>query len=205
MSQDPKDKILESAEQVFMRLGVKSVTMDEVSRELGISKKTLYQFVTDKGDLVKQCFSRRLEKNCNEINKFTKSGNPVEEVLEIIKFMAVSMKKINPMAMQEIRRFYPESWSLFEAYRHNHILKTVRDNMTRGVGEGYYRLDLNIPFISRIHLEVITMLIGDQFEMSEVLTFQQQYLHFMEYHLRGICTPQGIEILEKHIQELSSN
>ena len=115
------------------------------------------------------------------------------------------MKKINPIAMLEIRRFYPESWSLFEQYRHNYILKAVRENMERGVNEGFYRDNINVAFISRIHLEVITMLIGDQLQMSEELSFHQQYLNFMEYHLRGICTSKGIEILEKRIKEISSN
>ncbi|MBI3233956.1 MAG: TetR/AcrR family transcriptional regulator [Bacteroidetes bacterium] len=202
---EPKYKILKAAEQVFMRIGVKSVTMDDISKELGISKKTLYQFVSDKNDLIKQCFTVSLDQNCMMIAELHKIENPIDEVLEIMKHMSLTMKKMNPMALHEIRRFYPESWTLFETYKHEYILKSVISNFEKGIKKGYYRKKIDIQILAKIYVEVISLLMGDQLFTSHDYSFQQIYLQFMDYHLRGICTAKGIEHLETRLKELSFN
>lgn len=201
--EEPKDKILISAVQVFMKIGVKSVTMDDISRELGISKKTLYQFVEDKNDLLKQCFALSLNKNCIEIQQLNSIDNPIDEVLEIMKHMIVAMKKINPIAMYEIRKYYPESWNLFESFKNEYIFNSVKNNFEKGIKKGIYRKKIDVEVIAKIYVEVISLLISEQIFPSYEFAFPRVHSQFIEYHLRGICTNKGLEYLEIKLKELS--
>ena len=96
-----KDKILEGTEQLFMRLGVKSLTMDEICLELGISKKTLYQHFKDKQELVEQTLQHHLNKNECQIKSLTNSNlHPIDELLAINKMISAMLKNVNPTLTQ---------------------------------------------------------------------------------------------------------
>ncbi len=201
--EEPKEKILIAAVQIFMKIGVKSITMDEVSRKLGISKKTLYQYVEDKNDLLKQCFALSLDSNCKHIQQLNTIDNPIDEVLEIMKHMIVTMKKINPISLYEIRKYYPESWNLFESFKNDYIYNSVKSNFEKGIKKGIYRKKIDIEVIAKIYVEVISLLISEQIFPSYQYSFPQVHSQFIEYHLRGICTNKGLEYLEVKLKELS--
>ncbi|MBP9689364.1 MAG: TetR/AcrR family transcriptional regulator, partial [Bacteroidia bacterium] len=126
-----KDKILTEAELLFMRYGFKSITMDDVAREIGVSKKTLYQFFADKNDLVNQCVEHYLDTMnnicTNVINN--KELDAIEVMIQISEQMSVIIRQVNPSSMFDLKKYFKPSWDKLEADRKSYIKQTVINNL----------------------------------------------------------------------------
>jgi AcrR family transcriptional regulator len=203
---DTKEKILVGTDRLFMKLGFKTVTMDDVCRELGISKKTLYQYFTDKTDLVKQTITEIFKhQDCQIVSIHAEIKNPIDEALQIMKAVSKMMKEVNPTAIHDLKKYYPECWEMFKLRKQNIILPTISSNFERGIEQGLYRSDLHINILSKIYAEIIDLLVSDHIFPAHEYSFQEVYHTFMNYHLRGIVTPKGLKYLEKRINEILTN
>lgn len=185
-----------------MKLGVKSTSMDDVSRQLGISKKTLYQHFSDKSDLVKQSIDHIF--SCEEAylnNIHDEKLNPIEEVLTIVKRVNQTMRCVNPAAINDLKKYYHESWKRFDEHKREFISRMVKLNLENGVAGGYYRSDLNIEIICRLYVEMIGLTVNNEIFPNHEYSFHDVYREFVGYHLRGICTQKGIKYLETKLNQ----
>ncbi len=198
-----REKILLAADALFMRLGVKSITMDDVCRELGISKKTLYQYFTDKADLVHQCMLWDFKKREEECTRLLQNHNAIDAILSIMEHSSRTLKRLNPVAVHDIRRFYPESWKIFENHKNEFVFQCVRNNFIIGIQEGYYRENMPVDILARIYVETVMLIMSDMVFPAHQFSFLEVYHAFMEYHLHGICTPKGLKYLEKKQKEIN--
>jgi AcrR family transcriptional regulator len=196
-----KDKILTEAELLFMRYGFKSITMDDVARELGISKKTLYQFFTDKNDLVNQCVAHYLDNMnklcCNVLEN--KELDAISVLLQISEQINAVIRHINPSSMFDLKKYFKGAWDKLEADRRSFIRKLIYDNILFGIKKGLYRKDLDAEVVSRIYIYLASFLINPDNYDKEEMDIKVMHFEIVKYHLRSICTAKGIELLEEKL------
>ncbi len=195
---DTLDKILFKAEELFFTYGVKNTTMDDLSRALGASKKTLYQFVTDKADLVNRTMESHLMLEQAQIGELvSQAPNAIEELLSIARHVTSHMKGINPAIVSDMMRFYPAAWQRFTDYKMTFIYNTMLNNINRGIAEGLYRDDINPDIIAKIYIARMDVIIDQKLFPFAKYDFVSVYTETINYHLHGIVSAKGQAYLEK--------
>jgi len=192
------DKILEGCERLFRKFGIKSLGMDDIARELGMSKKTIYQHVTDKNDLVIKTFSRILD--CNKSRCLTigqESNNPIEEILLITREMSQQMKGTNPSIFFDLRKYHPEAWQLFSSFNNEFVLIQIHQNLINGKKQGLYRTDINEDVIARIYISMVQIITNPDLFSNMDYEFTKVYSEMIRYHFYGICTAEGTAFFEE--------
>ena len=200
---EQKDTILKKAEALFMRLGLKSVSMDDVARELGISKKTLYQFFDSKEDLIMQVISRhRCEESESVANICRESSDALREMLAIARHEIVQFQQMSPATIYDLKKYYPEAWRIVEHEQRDYIYGILKANIDRGIAEGLYRDDFNADILARLYVGSIHWLVDDELFPPTEFHWAQLYREFIYYHLRGIASGKGLKKLEAYIKDL---
>lgn len=196
------DEIFEKTAKLYISYGIRSVTMDDVSRTLGISKKTLYNYVKDKADLVRKTMMYELEKNrvCFEMI-LKRNLNSIEELLEINKFLSKQVKDVNPALEYDLRKYYQNLYKEILKIRRERAYFSLMRNMEKGKEEGLYRKELNAEIIAKIYVTRMEAIVYNDFFSIHEFTSKNTFQEIFEYHLRGICNEYGIKILEKKLAE----
>lgn len=195
-----RDKILFKASEMFLNLGFKSVTMDDIANELGVSKKTIYTHFSNKTELVNEVTNSVFEIICDGINIIcSKEKNPIDELYEIKRFSMEYLKNEKTSPQYQLQKYYPKIYATIKSKQFDVMQECVIENLKRGVALGFYRDTINLGFISRIYFHgMIGLKDADlfplkQFSMNDIMNF------YLEYHLRGICTEKGIDKLNEII------
>jgi len=196
-----KAEITEKARELFFKYGIKSVTMDDLSRELGMSKKTLYQYYSNKKEAVEAVIDNYVLEEKNDFCCIVEgNGNAIEELLSIYRNRFKHMKDFNPSVIYDLQRFYGELWRKIEVFKNEFIFKHVCENIDRGIEEGLYRKNLKVQIIARLYsARLDLMLRGDLFDPAEY-SLKEIMEEMFIYHVRGIASPKGIDFLENQLQ-----
>ncbi|MBC7411180.1 MAG: TetR/AcrR family transcriptional regulator [Bacteroidia bacterium] len=192
--------LLKSCFSLFTRLGIKSITMDDVARELGVSKKTLYNHFQDKTDLLKRTFKYHM--HCSEersVEMVVKAKNAIDELILVNEFLKESFSEMHPSAIYEMQKFYPEVWGLFKEFKHTHILNCIFNNINRGKAEDLFREKLNSEVYARIFVGRFDILFDNELFPNKEYNIPQVHLEMIEYHIRAMATAKGLKQLEKYI------
>lgn len=193
-------EIIESALKLFCQYGIKSVSMDDISRELGMSKKTLYQFVNDKNDLVEGAIKLACEKDCDVMAIFKRSDiNAVEQFFEFKKLMEPHIGQYQPTIMYDLKKYYPSLLSDFQNEQKDVVLDAYISNMIQGKKEGLYHDDIDESIIARLLFahHIFTFDDSNGLFTSNDLRSIELFSEVFKYHFRGICTEKGIEEVER--------
>ena len=194
------DQIIEGALKLFMRDGVKSVNMDDVSTFLGISKKTLYQHVDNKGDLLEKAFRLYQNRILDIINTIQKKNeNPIDELFDIDEQVCHMLKNRPPMLINNLEKYYPSVWEILEVVRKEHIFSCVTQNIERGKSHGLYRKTVNSDIIAKLMMNTIEALVDDELFPLTQYDFKSLLKENRIYHIRGIATSKGINYLEEKL------
>lgn len=194
-----KDIILKVT-QLYMKYGIRSVTMDDVARELGISKKTLYQHFRDKDELVQKVVENYMNWMHTGIEKSQEgTGNAIENLLHMSRIMSQLLKQVNLSVTYDLQKYYPRIWTKIVMSRRDHIFQQVKENMLQGMNEGLYRTDLDVEILAHLYLFRIEN--SQLFELMEEkkFSFENVFKTIFIYHIRGIANRKGIEYLEKKL------
>ena len=195
--------ILEKVGELYNKYGIKSVTMDDVARELGISKKTLYQYFENKNDLVSKVLDYLLNmKDCSFKKISEKEQNAVDELLEVGVYIIKSIKDYNLSTEYDLKKYYPELYTKLHKVRKEIMYEAILKNIQKGKNEGLYRINMDEEIIAKIQTSrFIHMSSGELFDSEEI--FKPKYiLELFIYHIRGITNKKGIEVLEKTLQKI---
>lgn len=195
--------IIRKALELFNSYGIKSVSMDDISRELGISKKTLYRFVKDKQELVGKAISYNFKSNAQKIEKILDpSFNAIEEVLAIVRFFIEMHQSHSPNMIFDLQKFYPEEYKSFRDIRKSKLNVFYENNFKKGISEGLYRKNIDVSIVKRIIILLSNIIIeNDTFTIKEV-TSARFIKELYSYHLHGIISEKGLKILEKELNTI---
>ncbi len=194
-----KDKIIQKATELFLKLGFKSVTMDDIAGEMCISKKTIYKYFCNKDLLIADC----TEAAHNEIHLIintivSKNLNAIAENFEIRAMFKEMFKSADNSPMYQLKKHYPEIFSQV-IFREIEECKTMfRQNILKGISQGLYRETVAVESAIQFYYTLIFSINEKTASEPEVLRLE---LEALEYHTRALATPKGIEELEKHLSE----
>jgi AcrR family transcriptional regulator len=191
------DHLLKQAGEIFMRYGLKSVTMDDVCRELGISKKTLYQYVSDKNDLIAKVLDQDIQEDEKVICALQTSGlSAIDELLHIQKMVTEKVQHMHSSIIYDLKKYYPESWGRIIRHRNEFIVGCIEQNIIKGQQEGVFRTDIHAALIAKIYASRIEVSIDPSLYSGIKITPAEVYAEAMRYHIRGIATEKGLKYLE---------
>ncbi len=198
----PKDLILKKSMELFLTLGFKSVTMDEIASKIGMSKKTLYAHFRTKADLVQQATLNFCNSVCDGVDAISaaEQANPIEELYDVKKYVMQQLKGDNTSPIYQLKKYYPAVHKKMELMQLETIDTCIQRNVQRGIEQGLYRDNLDASFVARMYfigmqgIKDISIFPQEDYPVNDL---SDQYL---EYHLRGIVTPAGRKILNQLIQ-----
>jgi len=200
--EEKKREIIVAALEVYMKYGIKSMTMDEMSRQLGISKKTLYTHVKDKNELVEECLMHAHDHDIKQIDEIMKRHtNAIEELLEVGRFVVKSLGSIHPSIFFDLSKYHPNALKLIQEHKDECIYTCILENLKMGVKEGVYRDNLTPEIISRLHLAIIDLVMSGEMIQSKDYRVDEVYSEFFRYHIRGIASKKGLECLKELIRK----
>lgn len=201
-----KEKIITKAGEMFITLGFKSVTMDDISNEMGISKKTIYTHFKNKTSLVKETtlalfhvISHGIDCIC-ELNQ-----NPIEELYEIKKFVMLHLKDEKSSPQFQLQKYYPEIFNTLKVKQFETMQRCTVRNLKKGVKLGLYRENLDLELISRLYFIGVSGIKNDMLFPIEKFSKVKLMEDYLEYHLRGIVTQKGLITLNKFINDHSND
>ena len=193
-----KEQIIRKSTEMFLELGFKSVTMDHLSNEIGISKRTLYEYFSNKENLIRQVSHKLYEEISEGIEAiYSSKKNAVEKHFIIKDFILEYLKYENPGSMYQLSKYYPKIYDRLIIKQYTKMIECVTESIKTGIKEGLFRNTINEEIIARLYYSI--MLNFKNVEIFDPKKFNSNVLHetFIEYHIRGICTEKGKLILDQ--------
>lgn len=201
-----KEKIINKSTEMFLTLGFKSVTMDDIASEIGISKKTIYVHFPNKNKLVESVTMHMFDTiSCGIEGICAIKKNPIEEIYDIKSLLRDHLKGEKTAPQHQLQKYYPGIFETLKEKQYKIMSECVKDNLTRGIDLGLYRFNLNIDFITRIYFNNMIGLKDPKLFPLKHFSMNELMDNFLEYHIRGISTEKGIKELKKQIEKLNSN
>jgi hypothetical protein len=198
---EPKERILKGAEELFFRYGIKSVTMDDIAKHLGISKKTIYQSFSDKDEVVHTLMQLKLKEDKHTVEECASgSANIIEEIFKMMQHISSVFGKINPNAFYDLQKYHPKSWDLIKTFKENCVQQMMEDAMVKGVKDGIVRPDINIKIMAKLRMEEVEMGFNPELFPPDKFKILDVQLALLDHFLHGICTLKGHKLVNKHKQ-----
>jgi TetR/AcrR family transcriptional regulator, cholesterol catabolism regulator len=202
LKMENKERILEKATDLFMRYGIRSITMDEIAAQLGISKKTIYQFFTDKDAMVEAVMNEEMKHNEEGCRAFSATAeNAVHEIFLAMDSMQEMLKTMNPQLIHDLEKFHPVASKRLKQYKYHFLFTMIKENLERGRREGIYRNDLNTDLTTRHRIESAFMPFNQEAFPQNKYPLNQTCQELAVLFLHSICNPGGKKLIEKYSSE----
>ncbi len=196
-------KLVEPIKELFYAYGLKNLSMDELSRRLGISKKTLYTFVKNKEELVEKVFLLEESMVIKMSEKLDNEPiNGIEKLLKISQMVHAEMKRINPMIRFEMEKYYHLTFEKYAEKKRSFVFEGMKSNIRQGIEEKLYRDDINIDLVATIYLNSFIELHNSDICKMLDINFIQLFEVMFENHIRAISTPAGLAYFESRKSEI---
>jgi len=201
MSVDMKGRIISSCLSLFLKYGIKSITVDDISHHIGISKKTFYEYFVNKNDIIELIAKDFISKNQTE-NREIIEGNidVIEKILKIYKRILSQFCTINPSFIFDIKKYHSDIYDLFVEHRDKELGHMITKLLNQGKKEGVFRDDINEQIIFRLHISRINSII-DGTLLPEKHISDPDFFKIMITNLIGISTIKGHELINEKINE----
>lgn len=199
-----KDYIIHGADKLFCQYGFKSVTMDDIAKQLAVSKKTIYQNFKDKNELVNILIEDRIANQKLQMESlFSASENAVQELYSSVQNMDCLLSTMNPMLFYDLQKYHQDAWLKFVAFKEKEIGKSITNNLERGKKEGLYREELNTEIITRLRLDEIDVIFRQNENYDTTKYSLADIMVEITWHfLYGICNNEGVKLIQKYDAEM---
>lgn len=193
------ERIRQQAHDLFMQYGLKNVSMDDIAKGLGMSKKTIYHFYSDKDQLVEEVVKNVINDNQQhcEFDR-SRAKDAVHEVFLAMDRMMEMFHSMNPSLLHDMQKNYPSAFRIFLAHKNDYIYGVIKTNIQRGIKEGLYRDDMNIEILTRYRVESIVLPFNPEFHnktKSPLAVIEDEMtLHF----LYGLVSQKGYKQIIKY-------
>lgn len=200
---DSKEKdILFQAAELFTRYGIKSMTMDDVARHLGISKKTLYLYVDNKKDLVRKSIQSHIEdKQCLMDDHISSSGNAIDDLMMMTKMVSSQMKEMHPSIMFDLKKYHIEAYRSLVKHKDDYIYKNIKSNIESGMQSGLYRDNIQPEIVTRLYISMVNVIMDPSQSTLSTYNNDEIYTQMIRYHIRGIASSKGREYLKQKFKQ----
>lgn len=201
-----KDKIITESLDLFMNYGLRSVTMDDIAKHLGISKKTIYLHFKDKEEIIIQSTSMYFDsehKKMDEIEKM--ADNAVEHLYKLTFWLRERIKNTNTNALYDMKKYYKKAWEKYKDYKHNVIYNSVINNLKRGIKEGLFRDDINPEVLSQLRIGQIELSFNKEIFPEDKFTLVEIHEQLFEHFTYGILSKKGLDLFETYKQKNNIN
>ena len=192
-----KEKIIERATGLFLKLGFKSITMDDIAGDMCISKKTIYKYFCNKEVLIEES-TAMMHKTIHQIIEtiIAKNYNPIQENFEIRKIFKEMFKTVDSSPLYQLKKHYPEIHEKVISKEMDECNRFIKQNIERGIKQGLYRKDINIDTYIKFYYTLIFSINETTMLESDA---QKLELEALEYHTRALATQKGISELENQL------
>jgi TetR/AcrR family transcriptional regulator, cholesterol catabolism regulator len=198
-----KDELISRISELFKKYGIKSITMDDIAKELGISKKTLYQHFENKNDIVNHLTQNELKSEYEELYKlFKQHSNAIDQLLVTSKYIARNLRFLNLSLTYDMNKYYPHIWGKLISQRRESILNLISQNLKTGIEQGLYQRNLNTDIIAVFYCSLLDVKGFEIVNDSLNEDFDKMFNTLFMYHIHGIANNVGIEYLEKQFKNL---
>ena len=203
---DNKERLIQEAKTLFMRLGIRSVSMDDIASHLGMSKKTIYQLFTDKDELVDNIIdadTNKLQSDC--VTCCQLSANAIDEIFRTMEMIGLQLRKMNPMLLFDLQKYHYRSYEKFMRYRNSFLLEIITTNLVKGIKEELYRSDIKIEILSRFRLESMMLAFNQETFPSDRFNMLEVTLEIIEHFLYGLATEKGYKLINEYKKKANNN
>jgi len=197
------DELIFKISNLFKKFGIKSTTMDDISKELGISKKTLYQHFENKKDVILKVTQFEIKIECNELNKLISTcSNAIDQLLIISEYLVSKLRNLNPSVTYDMNRYYPQILEKLISQRKEYISRLIKRNFQTGIKQDIYRENLNINVIADFYTFQFDIKVFEMFSNGLNNDFEKIFNTIFMYHIHRIANNKGIEYIEKQFNKL---
>ncbi len=196
---EPKERILKKADELFNRYGIRSVSMDDIAAQLGMSKKTLYQYYADKDELVTGVFTAIMEENKGGcLKERDVSENALHEVSLSFERVQDMFANMNPAVLFDMEKYHPACFKKFRDFKNGFLYQMIKSNIERGIAEGLYREDIDIDIVARYRIHSIMLAFNPEVFPANRTNLVHIEQELLEVFLNGIATPKGQKLIQKY-------
>ncbi len=200
------DRILSESLRLFRKNGIRSITMDDIAKELGMSKKTIYLYFANKTELVEKVLNYMLTKESTVcLNEDEQAMNAIDILLAVSRNVSKQLKDLNPINAFELQKYYPVIFREFVIKKRDHVFEQVKRNFAQGISEGIYRNDLDIDLVARLYIQKLVDVHDPEFLESVNFGFEKVFQVMFDNHIRGIANAEGLAYYEKQTNKLNIN
>ena len=194
------ERILEKSNELFLNLGFKSVTMDEIATSLGVSKKTIYKYYKNKTELVAAVTHHMFDTICSGVDSIRElERNPIVELFSIKRLITEHLKDEKSSPHYQLQKYYPKIYASLTQKQFDVMQVCVLNNLKKGIDLGLYREGIDLEFTSRIYFNGMVGI--KNIELFPLTDYSMNTLmnYYLEYHIRGIATAKGVQELNKQL------
>ncbi len=199
---EQKEKLLKGADDLFMKYGLRSVSMDDIARHLGVSKKTIYQHFADKDEVVASVAKAHMRRQRQQFEHIAdKSKNAVEEMVKISFCLKENMKNINPSVLFDMQKYHQSAWVEWLEFKQEFIRENIIRSLKQGIEEGYFRDDVNLEIMATMRLEQVQMAFDNNLFPRERFSFTDVQAQLFDHYIHGLFTDKGRKLYQKYKQK----
>jgi AcrR family transcriptional regulator len=196
---ETKERIIEQAKNLFLKLGIRSVSMDDICSHLAISKKTLYQHVADKDELVDMVLQGQISAmQAETMECCLQSENAIQEVIKTMEMLVKHFTSMNPVVLFDLQKFHLSAFNKFKDHKYQFTLEMISNNLKRGITEGLYRADINVDILSRFRLESLEIAFNVEVYPTNRYNLVEVSIAIIENFLYGVATEKGFALIEQY-------
>ena len=196
------ERIVSESFQLFVKYGIRSVTMDDIARHMGISKKTIYEHFRDKDDLLKQGMLHHKEQQDKNIRYFiATSSNVLDAIFKVMFESASNMHKVHVSFFTDLQKYHHSICQEFIPRHQHEKTNLIQELLDRGVADGVFRNDIDTSIVAKLFNHQLKALTDDEMFPSGEYSKAQIFRIIIENYMHGIATGKGIEIIEELISK----
>jgi AcrR family transcriptional regulator len=194
--------ILEGAKSLFMQFGLKSITMDDIARKVGVSKKTIYQFFSDKNSIVFKSVHEHFSDHRSEIEKvLDNSKDSIEAMYRMSKCMKVQVEAINPTVLYDLQRYFPKAYKRFLEFKNTFMRDRMKLIVENGIKSGFFRKEINPEILIIQRIEQVQLAFNNDIFPRDKFDFKELHEQLFNHFIHGILTEKGKEKYNQYLNE----
>ena len=193
---------MEGASGLFLRYGIRSVSMDNIASHLGMSKKTIYQYFRDKDEIVYSVTEAHVQGERQQFGEIaSKSKNAIEELVGLSGCLRENLKGMNPSLLFDLQKYHHRAWKIWLDFKDHFIRDQIERSIEQGKEEGYFRPQVNTKVLAIMRLETIQMAFDPTLFPKEEYSLSQVQVEIFDHYIHGLFTEKGKKLYEKYKQE----